>query len=292
MFEAYIISLHQTKWYMRSQANIDFERIKCAINFIDINYKQQPSLDEVAASVHLSSTHFHQLFKEWAGVSPKQFLQFITISHAKVLLKEGRESLLNSSVDLGLSSSSRLHDLFINIEAMTPGEYKNAGKGLVIDYTFADSRWGNVLIASSHKGICHLSFYEDEHLALNSLINEYSNATFQEKRKELHDEGLAAFSGRGVSNLSLHLRGTDFQLKVWEALLRIPFGQLVSYSDLATDIGQPTASRAVGTAIGNNPVAYLIPCHRVIQATGAFGGYKWDMLRKKTIIGWESAIQK
>lgn len=292
MFEAYIISLHQTKWYMRSQANIDFERIKCAINFIDINYKQQPSLDEVAASVHLSSTHFHLLFKEWAGVSPKQFLQFITISHAKVLLKEGRESLLNSSVDLGLSSSSRLHDLFINIEAMTPGEYKNAGKGLVIDYTFADSRWGNVLIASSHKGICHLSFYEDEHLALNSLINEYSNATFQEKRKELHDTGLAALSGRGVSNLSLHLRGTDFQLKVWEALLRIPFGQLVSYGDLATDIGQPTASRAVGTAIGNNPVAYLIPCHRVIQATGAFGGYKWDMLRKKSIIGWESAIQK
>lgn len=277
---------------METSTNINFERIKQAINFIDTNYKQQPSLDEIAASVYLSPTHFHQLFKEWAGVSPKQFLQFTTISHAKTLLKEGRESLLNSSVDLGLSSSSRLHDLFVNIEAMTPGEYKNGGKNLTIDYSFADSQWGRVLIASTSKGLCHLSFSEEEALSLDSLISEYEKATIQENRVALHNDGLAALSGCVSSNLSLHLKGTDFQLKVWEALLRIPFGELLSYGDLATEMGKPLASRAVGTAIGNNPVAFLIPCHRVIQGTGAFGGYKWDILRKKAMIGWESAIDR
>lgn len=277
---------------MESKAYLNFQRIKDAINFIDVNYKQQPSLDDVAASVHLSPTHFHQLFKDWAGVSPKQFLQFTTISHAKTLLKEGRESLLRSSIDLGLSSSSRLHDLFINIESMSPGEYKNRGENLMIDYSFAQTQWGNIVIASTNKGICYLSFYENRNIALEDLKQEYPKAEFQAKCVDMHREAATVFSGNISSKLSLHLKGTDFQLKVWEALLRIPYGKLVSYGDLATTLGKPLASRAVGTAIGNNPVAYLIPCHRVIQATGSFGGYKWDMLRKKAMIGWENVIQK
>lgn len=277
---------------MKSQACVDFERIKEAIEFIDTNYKQQPSLDEVAAYVHLSPNHFHKVFKHWVGVSPKQFLQFTTVSHAKALLKDGRESLLQSSLDLGLSSTSRLHDLFINIEAMTPGEFKNGGSSLNIDYSFADTQWGSALIASTAKGICHLSFFDDVNKALFELHLEYPKAHLQEKANYSHECALLALSSTPSEKLKLHLKGTDFQLKVWEALLKIPYGSLVSYGDLATEIGKPSASRAVGTAIGNNPVAYLIPCHRVIQNTGAFGGYKWEMARKKAIIGWESVVLK
>lgn len=277
---------------MKSQANVNFERIKEAIEFIDTNYKQQPSLDEVAAYVHLSPTHFHKVFTDWAGVSPKQFLQFTTLSHAKALLKSGRESLLQSSLELGLSSTSRLHDLFINIEAMSPGEFKDGGSSLNIDYSFADTQWGKALVASTEKGICHLSFFEDAEKALFELQSEYPKANIQEKPNGNHECALLALSETPSDKLKLHIKGTDFQLKVWEALLKIPYGSLVSYGDLATEIGKPSASRAVGTAIGSNPVAYLIPCHRVIQNTGAFGGYKWEMARKKAIIGWESLVLK
>lgn len=277
---------------MKSQANVNFERIKEAIEFIDTNYKQQPSLDEVAAYVHLSPTHFHKVFTDWAGVSPKKFLQFTTISHAKALLKSGRESLLQSSLELGLSSTSRLHDLFINIEAMSPGEFKDGGSALTIDYSFADTQWGKALVASTDKGICHLSFFEDAEKALFELQSEYPKASMQEKSNRNHKCALLALSETPSDKLKLHIKGTDFQLKVWEALLKIPYGSLVSYGDLAAEIGKPSANRAVGTAIGSNPVAYLIPCHRVIQNTGAFGGYKWEMARKKAIIGWESLILK
>ncbi len=277
---------------MKSQANVNFERIKEAIEFIDTNYKQQPSLDEVAAYVHLSPTHFHKVFTDWAGVSPKQFLQFTTLSHAKALLKSGRDSLLQSSLELGLSSTSRLHDLFINIEAMSPGEFKDAGSALNIDYSFADTQWGKALVASTEKGICYLSFFEDAEKALLELQSEYPKASTQEKSNGNHQCALLALSETPSDKLKLHIKGTDFQLKVWEALLKIPYGSLISYGDLATEIGKPSASRAVGTAIGNNPVAYLIPCHRVIQNTGAFGGYKWEMARKKAIIGWESLVLK
>lgn len=274
---------------MNEQSNINFNRIQKAIEFLDANYKQQPSLDEVAAYVHLSPTHFQRIFTEWAGVSPKQFLQYTTAAHAKSLLKLGKESLLSSSTELGLSSSSRLHDLFVSIEAMTPGEYRNGGASLVINYSFANTFWGNVLVASTTKGICHLSFVESHELGLVELQDEYPNAIFNEESDSFQEKALSFLSGSEVKFLPLHLRGTEFQLKVWEALLKIPFGELVSYGDLSTQIGNPKASRAVGSAIGSNPVAYLIPCHRVIQSTGLFGGYKWDLSRKKAIIGWESA---
>lgn len=274
---------------MKVQNTIDFNRIKDAIQYIDDNYKQHPSLNDVAESVHLSPAHFQRMFTEWAGVSPKQFLQYTTTTHAKQLLKQGRESLFDSAVELGLSSSSRLHDLFVNIEAMTPGEYKNGGVGLSIKYSFEVTRFGNVLIASTAKGICYLAFVADIDSGFAALKDEYPNALFSKESDGYQKKVLSFLSGTQVDNLSLHLRGTDFQLKVWSALLKIPFGQLVSYGDLANEIGCPSASRAVGTAIGNNPIAYLIPCHRVIQSTGAFGGYKWGMACKKAIVGWESA---
>lgn len=274
---------------MNEQSNINFNRIQKAIEFLDANYKQQPSLDEVAAYVHLSPTHFQRIFTEWAGVSPKQFLQYTTAAHAKSLLKLGKESLLSSSTELGLSSSSRLHDLFVSIEAMTPGEYKSGGSSLVINYNYTSSFWGEVLVASTTKGICHLAFVESHELGLIELQDEYPNAIFNEQSDSFQKKALSFLSGSEVKFLPLHLRGTEFQLKVWEALLKIPFGELVSYGDLSTQIGNPKASRAVGSAIGSNPVAYLIPCHRVIQSTGLFGGYKWDLSRKKAIIGWESA---
>lgn len=277
---------------MESGVHINFERIKDAIEYIDANYKQQPSLDDVAAYVHLSPTHFHKVFKDWAGVSPKQFLQYTTVAHAKGLLRVGRESLLHSSADLGLSSTSRLHDLFVNIIAMTPGEYKNGGSSLLINYSIGYTQWGKALVASTEKGICHLSFFENEEVALKDLQAEFPNAKFEEKSDYRHEYALLALSSDNKKKLNLHIKGTDFQLKVWEALLKIPYGQLLSYGDLASQLGKPSASRAVGTAIGSNPVAYLIPCHRVIQNTGAFGGYKWDMARKKAIIGWESLDEK
>lgn len=172
---------------------------------------------------------------------------------------------------------------------MTPGEYRNGGASLVINYSFANTFWGNVLVASTTKGICHLSFVESHELGLIELQDEYPNAIFNEQSDSFQEKALSFLSGSEVKFLPLHLRGTEFQLKVWEALLKIPFGELVSYGDLSTQIGNPKASRAVGSAIGSNPVAYLIPCHRVIQSTGLFGGYKWDLSRKKAIIGWESA---
>lgn len=291
-FAIHQISLWQKDVIMQTQTITNFNRIKDAILYLDSNYKQQPSLEDVAEYVHLSTSHFQRLFTDWAGVSPKQFLQYITVSHAKALLKRGKESLLHSSVALGLSSTSRLHELFVKVEAMTPGEYKNGGANLKLSYSIDDTPLGTVLIASTSKGICHLSFIDDCSSALSALQHEYPNALITEETNALHLQALSVLRGQHGGSFHLHLRGTDFQLKVWEALLKIPFGELVTYGDLAELIGNPRASRAVGTAIGCNPVAYLVPCHRVIQGTGAFGGYKWGLAQKKVIVGWESAYSK
>lgn len=274
---------------MHAQETIDFNRIKDAIQYLDTNYKQQPTLDQVAEYVCVSPSHFQRMFTDWAGVSPKQFLQYITATHAKGLLKFGHSSLLDSSVELGLSSPSRLHELFVKIEAMTPGEYKNGGANLKLNYSFTATPLGNVLMASTPKGICYLSFVQDADSALQDLNNEYPNSLLENHKDEFHNLALSFLLGANAQTLPIHLRGTDFQIKVWEALLKIPFGQLATYGDLANLIGKPKASRAVGTAIGNNPIAFIIPCHRVIQSTGAFGGYKWGVSQKKMIVGWESA---
>ncbi len=272
------------------QAQIQFERIRKAIEYIQCNFKDQPNLDEIAAYLHLSPAHFQRLFTEWAGTSPKKFLQYISLTHAKNILKQER-SVFDATFETGLSSTSRLHELFVQIEGMTPAEYKNGGEHLSIHYQFVDTPFGQVLIASTNKGICKMSFIDNSTEALNALVAQFPNANFVQQSDELQQHALAIFSSKTLDlpKIKLHLKATDFQLKVWECLLKIPMGQLSTYGALAENIGHPKASRAVGTAIGNNPVAFLIPCHRVIQATGVLGEYHWGKARKTAIIGWEGA---
>jgi AraC family transcriptional regulator, regulatory protein of adaptative response / methylated-DNA-[protein]-cysteine methyltransferase len=269
----------------------DFQRIKQAIRFIRENFKEQPDLDEVAQEVHLSPFHFQRLFKEWAGVSPKKFLQFTSVEYAKRLLQE-QHSLATVSFETGLSGTGRLHDLFIQIEGMTPGEYKQGGKNLHIYYSHAETIFGDVLIASTEKGICHISFIEKETESPESEIIKRFPASIIEQKTDLHQQqGLKIFRGdwSDLDSIKLHLKGTPFQIKVWNALLNIPAGSLRSYMSVAHEIGDAKASRAVGTAIGSNPIAFLIPCHRVIASAGDLGGYHWGIDRKSAIIGWEAA---
>lgn len=276
---------------MSTQNQIDYNRIAKAIEYIRSNFRLQPNLDEVAEKVHLSPAHFQKIFTEWAGTSPKKFLQFISLEHAKNLLKEEKASLFDTAFETGFSSTSRLHDLFVKVEGMSPAEYKNGGKSLSINYSFSPSPFGSVMTASTEKGICYMAFEDDKETALGNLKHTFPNASFFEKQDALQQNALSIFNKdwTKLNTIKLHLKGTDFQLKVWESLLTIPMGKLSTYGSLAEKIGNPKASRAVGTAIGSNPVAFLIPCHRVIQSTGNIGGYKWGSERKQLIVGWESS---
>lgn len=276
---------------MKTQEEINYQRIAEAIDYIKQHFKQQPNLDEVAEKVHLSPFHFQRLFSEWAGTTPKKFLQYVSVQHAKNLLNKQQATLFDAAFDTGLSGTSRLHDLFVKIEGMTPAEYKNGGKNLVINYSFTQSLFGQIIIASTSKGICYIAFYEDEQEAFNLLEAKFPNASFVAEKDDFQEQALLIFhkDWNKIDEIRLHLKGTDFQLKVWEALLKVPMGKLSTYGQLAMDIGSPNASRAVGTAIGSNPVAFLIPCHRVIQSSGSFGGYMWGNTRKTAIIGWEQA---
>lgn len=274
-----------------NQSDINYYRIAEAIDYIRSNFRSQPDLNDVAKKIHLSPFHFQRLFTEWAGTSPKKFLQYISIEHAKKLLKERQNTLSVTAFESGLSGTGRLHDLFINIEGMTPAEYKQGGKNLYIYYSFAESPFGNIIIASTNKGICHMAFYEnsDDH-ALTLLKNHFPNARYEQRLDRIQQNALFIFQHdwTKLNQIKLHLKGSEFQLKVWQALLTIPIGHLSTYGTIAHCIEKPTASRAVGTAIGSNPVAYLIPCHRVIQSTGEIGGYMWGSNRKAAIIGWEA----
>lgn len=276
---------------MNEQEIIDYNRIATAIDYLKENFKSQPSLDEVAEKVHLSPFHFQRLFTEWAGVSPKKFLQFLSIEYAKSVLKEKQATLFDVADETGLSSTGRLHDLFVKIEGMTPGEYKNGGESLKINYSFQSSIFGKLLIASTTKGICYLAFTENEETNLSELKIYFPKAKFQETTDSIQQQALSVFLDNEsfVDQIKLHLKGTDFQLKVWNSLLQIPQGKLSSYGSIAHSIDNPKASRAVGTAIGDNPVAFLIPCHRVIQSSGMYGQYRWGSVRKKVLIGWEAA---
>jgi len=268
----------------------DYDRIEKAIGYITGHFREQPDLDEVARQVHLSPFHFQRMFREWAGVSPKKFLQYISLEHAKSLLKENR-TLIDVSFETGLSGTSRLHDLFISIEGMTPGEFKNGGEQLKINYSFAESPFGDIIVASTEKGICHLAFADDEIKAFSNLKQLFPHATYHQVVDKLQQNALFIFTQdwKDLANIKLHLKGTTFQLKVWEALLKVPMGELTTYGSLAASVGNNRASRAVGTAVGENPVAFLIPCHRVIRSTGVIGDYHWGGNRKTAIIGWESA---
>lgn len=276
---------------MNTQTATNFERIAEALAYIQQNFKSQPSLEEVAEKLHLSPFHFQRIFTEWAGVSPKKFLQYITLEHAKKLLKEQQSSLLDTAYESGLSGPGRLHDLFVSIEGMTPGEYKNGGENLSISYSYAESSFGRILIASTPKGVCHIAFADDEVVALQVLKDKFPAASYQQQSDDALENVRLIFTHNWdkIHEIKLHLKGTAFQLKVWDTLLRIPSGQLATYGTIAHHIDRPKASRAVGTAIGDNPVAYLIPCHRVIQSSGLFGQYHWGSLRKTAMIGWEAA---
>lgn len=270
----------------------NYLRIAKAIEYINENFQEQPSLNEIAEHIHLSQAHFQRIFTEWAGISPKKFLQYISLEHAKSILKNHKNNtVLDATYNTGLSSSSRLHDLFIQIEGMTPAEYKNGGELLQINFNFSETIFGAIIVASTSKGICHMAFIDDKSHAFNVLKSKFPNATFIQQTDGLQNKALLAFQNKqhDLPTIKLHLKGTQFQLKVWESLLKIPMGQLTTYSAVAKEIGNDRASRAVGTAIGNNPVAFLIPCHRVILASGFFGGYMWGTTRKTAMIGWESA---
>lgn len=276
---------------MTVQDHIHYTRISQAIDYLHEHFKEQPSLEMIAEKVHLSPFHFQRLFTEWAGVSPKKFLQFISLEHAKKLLASHSTSILEASVETGLSGSSRLHDLFISIQGMTPGEYRNGGENLCINYSFAESPFGNILVASTTKGICHLAFADEETAALQALKNSFPQAEYRQITDLIQQDALHIFTldWQQLREVRLHLKGSEFQLKVWEALLKIPVGHLSTYSGIAASIQAPKAARAVGSAVGDNPVAFLIPCHRVIQSSGSFGQYHWGTTRKTAIIGWESA---
>lgn len=276
---------------MSGQEQLNYNRIAAAIEYLRQNFKDQPNLDEVAEKINLSPFHFQRLFSEWAGVSPKNFLQYISVAHAKYMLKSKQVTLFDAAFETGLSGTGRLHDMFVKIEGMTPGEYKNGGENLYINYSFAETPFGNMLVASTAKGVCFMAFAEDEQNARNDLQRIFPHAHFKQMVDRIQQQALYIFTQdwQHLKNIKLHLKGTSFQLKVWETLLKIPMGQLSTYGNIAASIEKPTASRAVGTAIGSNPVAFLIPCHRVIQSTGLFGGYMWGPTRKAAIIGWEAA---
>ncbi|MEP5363012.1 MAG: methylated-DNA--[protein]-cysteine S-methyltransferase [Reichenbachiella sp.] len=276
---------------MSEQESFNYTRIAEAIEYIQQKFTEQPTLEKIAEKVNLSPFHFQKMFTDWAGVSPKKFLQFISVQHAKQVLHNSQSTLFEVAYKTGLSGTGRLHDLFVNIEGMTPGEFKNKGENLTINYSFSESIFGLILIASTNKGICYMGFSDDNQIAFSELKMRFPKASFIQQTDEIQQNALKIYTQdwSKIKKIKLHLKGTNFQLKVWEALLKIPAGNLTTYGNIANLIQKPKASRAVGTAIGNNPIAFLIPCHRVIQSTGIFGGYMWGTTRKTAIIGWEAS---
>jgi len=268
----------------------DYARIAKALSFIAAEAESQPELDRIAAEVGVSPHHLQRVFTQWVGVSPKKFLQFLTLERAKACLAESA-SVLDAALDAGLSGPGRLHDLFVAHEAVTPGEYKQRGAGLAITYGWAESPFGDCLVMTTPRGICGVGFAGDKgrDATFADLAARWPDARFIEDAASVRALAQRIFAPAGGDGLRLVLYGTPWQIKVWEALLRIPAGALVSYDDVARQIGAAGASRAVGAAVGDNPIAWLIPCHRVIRKTGAFSDYHWGRPRKLAMIGWEAA---
>jgi AraC family transcriptional regulator of adaptative response/methylated-DNA-[protein]-cysteine methyltransferase len=275
-----------------SQAAVDYERIEKAIQFIADNFHSQPNLKEIAGKIHVSEYHFQRLFSRWVGISPKRFLQFLTKEYAKTLLEKSI-NLLDVTYESGLTSPGRLHDLFVSCEAVTPGQYKSRGEGLKIAYGYHGTPFGECLLAKTDRGICGLNFVQnnDRRQVFASMEDRWQNATLIEDPDLTRPfvERIFDPSDRQKSTpLHLVLSGTNFQIKVWEALTKIPMGAVVSYENVAAHIGMPKASRAVGNAVGSNPVSFVIPCHRVIRKTAEFGNYGGGVARKLAILGWEA----
>lgn len=273
--------------------DLNYERIAKAIGYLEENFKQQPDLDAVAEKVHLSPFHFQRLFTEWAGISPKRFLQYLTVDYLKEKLHESR-NLIQAAEAAGLSSQSRVYDLFTTLEAVTPQEYKESGGGLRIEYGLHETPFGNALIGITERGICWLSFVpigEEPNAEINQMKQHWHNSIFHQNQVLTFSFIQKIFSPLPEKNQKLHLlvKGTNFQVKVWQALLKLPLGSVTTYQNIAEQINNPKAMQAVGSAVGANHVAYLIPCHRVIRKDGVLGEYRWQSSRKKSIIGWEMA---
>lgn len=269
---------------------LNYQRIESAIKYLAANYRDQPNLDDVAQSVHLSPFHFQRIFTEWAGITPKKFLQYLTTEHLKGKLAETR-SILEAADAAGLSSQSRVYDLFVNLEAVTPNEFKTNGLGLKIEYGFHQTPFGECLLAVTERGICGLQFVVDDNreAALDWLKKQWSNAQLQENARRTQQTIQHIFYANEPQRLSVLVKGTNFQVKVWQALLSVPAGEVASYQILAKSINQPKALQAVGSAVGANPIGYLIPCHRVIKNEGLVGEYHWGSAKKRLILGWEMA---
>jgi AraC family transcriptional regulator of adaptative response/methylated-DNA-[protein]-cysteine methyltransferase len=277
----------------RQQLAEDYQIVEQALAYLEKYHTQQPSLEEVAELVGLSEYHFQRLFTRWVGISPKRFLQYLTKEHACALLDRSLP-LLETAYQTGLSGTGRLHDLFVTLEAVTPGEYKQRGAGLEIAYGFHNCPFGECLLALTERGICGLAFvsHGDRDDPLNDLRRRWTNANLVEdahRTAKLADQIFSLEPESGSPPLRLYLNGTNFQVKVWEALLRIPSGNVTTYGEIARSIGKPQAARAVGRAVATNPISYIIPCHRVIQKMGILGGYRWGTARKKAMLGWELA---
>jgi AraC family transcriptional regulator, regulatory protein of adaptative response / methylated-DNA-[protein]-cysteine methyltransferase len=280
----------------RDQLTKDYQRVEKAIRYLETGFPYQPSLAEIAESVGLSEYHFQRLFSRWVGISPKRFLQFLTKEYARHLL-EGPANVLDTALDTGLSGTGRLHDLFVSCEAVTPGEYRKRGGGLSIAWGIHPSPFGDCLLGVTGRGICWLNFVRDqsEKVLLAELENRWTNAALThhpDATAPLMDRIFRSGPHQKPAPLHLYVQGTNFQIKVWEALLKIPLGRAVTYHDIARHIGSPKASRAVGNAVGKNPIPYLIPCHRVIRKMGEFGSYSGGPARKKAMIGWEAAVRQ
>jgi AraC family transcriptional regulator, regulatory protein of adaptative response / methylated-DNA-[protein]-cysteine methyltransferase len=275
-----------------STAATDYDIVRRAISHIRGHWRAQPEVEEIAEAAGVSATDLHHLFRRWAGLTPKAFLQALTLDHARRLLRE-QASVLDASYEVGLSGPGRLHDLFVTHEAMSPGEWKSGGEGLTITYGFHPSPFGMALVMGSERGLCGLAFADpgDEKSAFADMSSRWPRARYVEDRnltaplaQRIFDQRL----WRPDRPLRVVLIGTDFEVRVWEALLRVPFGRVTSYSDIAAKVSAPKAARAVGAAVGKNPVCFVVPCHRVIGKSGALTGYHWGLTRKRAILGWEA----
>ncbi|PCK79456.1 methylated-DNA--[protein]-cysteine S-methyltransferase [Rhizobium sophoriradicis] len=272
----------------------DYDTVRRVIELISEEYRDQPSLEAIAARLNQSPTQLQKTFTRWAGLSPKAFLQAVTLDHAKRLLRKEEMPLLETSIEVGLSGPSRLHDLFVTHEAMSPGEWKAKGGGLTIRYGFHNCPFGVALVMVTDRGLAGLAFSDsgDEKACLEDMTCRWPNAEYIEDRQATTPYADRIFQpGRWTSDQPLRvvLIGTDFQVSVWQSLLKIPFGKAVTYSDIARDIGRPTAMRAVGAAVGANPISFVVPCHRALGKNGALTGYHWGLTRKRAMLGWESA---
>ncbi len=280
---------------LNSDASRDYELVRRAIRFLSEHWTDHPDLDELSRVMGLSPAHCQKLFKRWCGLSPKEFVQAITVDHARSLLG-GAASVLDAAHEVGLSGGSRLHDLFVDHEAMTPGDYKRRGEGLAMIYGFHPSPFGEVLILATARGVAGLAFVDEDKNqtraeALADMTSRWPAATYLEDTAKTAPHVKRIFDAtawRPELPVRLVLIGTDFEVRVWEALLKIPMGRAVSYADIARHLGKPSASRAVGSAVGRNPISFVVPCHRVLRGDGNLGGYHWGLTRKKALIGWET----